>query len=109
MFCVHFHKCIFSKLSSYHFLGHDQDLEDEVRSTTRELEVMKHSKTVIETKVAGLEADLTSSRAEVTSFKSAITQMTANISAVQCELDATKVYKLCIHCNVCMQSDWIFF
>lgn len=57
----------------------------------RELETERENKTYLESKVSGLESNLTSSKTEVLSLKEAITQMTANMSAVQCELEATKV------------------
>ena len=53
--------------------------------------MLKLSKSALQRSHDHLEAELSGSRAEGISLKATVTQMAADGSAIQCQLDATKV------------------
>ena len=68
-----------------------QELEETISATKRDLESMERSKAAIECRASELDASLSLSRTEVASLRTALSQTMANMSAVQSELEATKV------------------
>ena len=56
-----------------------------------ELEMLRLSKSALQRSTEQLESELKVSRMEVTSLKEVVARMTADASAIQCQLDATKV------------------
>lgn len=56
-----------------------------------ELEMLRLSKSSLQRSVEQLESELKVSRLEVASLKEVVTRMTADASAIQCRLDATRV------------------
>ncbi len=56
-----------------------------------ELELLRLSKSALQRSHDQLDADLTAARNESTSLKSMVSRMAADASAIQCQLDATKV------------------
>ena len=85
------------------FHTHTQSLESELASTKKEvndntvkyeheLEMLRLSKSSLQRSVEQLDSDLKVSRMEVA-------RMTADASAIQCQLDATKVLTILVPCN----------
>ena len=79
-----------------------QTLESEVASSKRqlqesttkyehEIEMLRLSKSALQRSVEQLETDLKVSRMEAASLKEVVAKMSADSSAIQCQLDATKV------------------
>ncbi|XP_064400087.1 carboxy-terminal kinesin 2-like isoform X2 [Halichondria panicea] len=78
-------------------VAHSQikELEETISATKRDLESMERSKAAIECRASELDASLSLSRTEVASLRTALSQTMANMSAVQSELEATKVARDC--------------
>ena len=55
--------------------------------------MLRLSKSALQRSTEQLESELKVSRMEVTSLKEVVARMTADASAIQCQLDATKVRK----------------
>ena len=68
-----------------------QQLLDSARNYEHEIEMLKLQKSALQRSHDQLEAELSASRAEGTSLKATVSQMAADASAIQCQLDATKV------------------
>ena len=63
----------------------------------RELEMLRLSKSALQRSTEQLESELKVSRMEATSLKEVVARMTADASAIQCQLDATKVKMFILH------------
>ena len=62
-----------------------------MRNHTHEVEMLQLSKSSLQRSHDQIEGELTAARAEVTSLKGTVSQMAADSSAIQCQLEATKV------------------
>lgn len=81
-------KALESKLSAA-----KQKLLETTHSYEHEIEMLKISKSALQRSHDDLEASLKEARSEAVSLKATVTQMAADSSAIQCQLEATKVGK----------------
>ena len=66
-------------------------LREATERSDHELELLRRARDALQRSHHQLEGDLAASRSEVTALRSTVAQLTADASAVQCHLDATKV------------------
>ena len=67
--------------------------------------MLRLSKSSLQRSVEQLDSDRKVSRMEVNSLKEVVARMTADASAIQCQLDATKVvYSLLVPCTIYSQA-----
>ena len=68
-----------------------QKLLETTHSYEHEMEMLKISKSALQRSHDDLEASLKEARSEAVSLKATVAQMAADSSAIQCQLEATKV------------------
>lgn len=68
-----------------------REFHDSVVKYEHEVEMLRLSKSALQRSTEQLESELKVSRMEVASLKEVVARMTADTSAIQCQLDATKV------------------
>ena len=83
---IHAIKTLESELSAT-----KQKLLETTHSYEHEVEMLKISKSALQRSHDDLEASLREARSEVVSLKATVSQMAADSSAIQCQLEATKV------------------
>lgn len=72
----------------------EKKLQESTMKYEHELEILRLSKSSLQRSVEQLDSELKVSRLEAASLKEVVARMTADASAIQCQLDATRVSSL---------------